>query len=98
MSEANEVDGVIIRQYLERVMDCKEKCQRIHPHCTLEITRSIAPDSLWHWIVTMPDGHCWEIKGGFSFEDALESMKTDGIKSLLWADDTWRKLHCNVDV
>jgi len=41
----------------------------------------------------MPDGHCWEIKGGMDFQTALASMYYDGQRSLLAADQRWRDDH-----
>jgi hypothetical protein len=41
----------------------------------------------------MPDGHCWEIKGGMDFQAALASMYYDGQRSLLAADQRWRDDH-----
>jgi hypothetical protein len=61
-----------------------------HPHCSLSLTRSIAPDHLWHWSVTMPDGHCYAIKGGMSFDVALESLRGEGVQRLHEADAKWR--------
>lgn len=72
---------------------CTERCQRIHPHCELSISRSGAPDHFWHWIVTMPDGHIWDVKGGMTFSEAVESMKADGLYSLEKADERWRETH-----
>jgi hypothetical protein len=78
---------------VETMTDCTHRCQRLHAHCTLTLSRSIAPDHLWHWAVTMPDGHCWEIKGGMDFQAALASMYYDGQRSLLAADQRWRDDH-----
>lgn len=64
-----------------------------HPHCTLTLTRSIAPDHLWHWSVEMPDGHNWASKGGMGFEEAAASMYAEGLTELLRADERWRTDH-----
>lgn len=74
-------------------IDCTERCQRLHPHCTLKLTRSIAPDHFWFWSVTMPDGHGWAHKGGMGFEEAAASMYAEGLTELLRADERWRDDH-----
>lgn len=75
--------------------DCAHRCQRLHPHCTLRITRSVAPDHFWHWRVEMPDGHCYASRGGMSFDDALASMNTEGVEHLRDADQLWREQHAD---
>lgn len=74
-----------------RILDCTERCRRLHPHCTLILTRSVAPDKFWHWAVTMPDGHCYAISAGaMTFEDALDDMQSRGVAALGAADALWR--------
>ena len=69
---------------------CEERCQRLHPHCTLTLTRSLAPDYFWHWAVTMPDGHLYDCNGGMTFEQALSEMNKRGVVALDAADSIWR--------
>jgi len=71
----------------------RARLDRLHPHCTLQLARSIAPDHFWFWSVTMPDGHVWAIKGGMSFEEAAASMYAEGLTELLRADGLWREDH-----
>lgn len=73
--------------------DCKERCQRLHPHCTLTLARSIAPDNFWCWAVEMPDGHLWASKGGMTFADAVAHMLREGVYQLEQADIRWRSDH-----
>ena len=72
-------------------MNCEERCQRIHPHCALRLTRSVAPAHFWQWWVSMPDGHLYAAKGGMSFDEAVTSMQTEGLEQLLAADAKWRE-------
>lgn len=49
----------------------------VHPHVKFELTRSLAPSDLWHWVVKMPDGHIFSFAGGFesssvAFMDAID--------------------------
>lgn len=74
-----------------KARDCEERCQRIHLHCALRLTRSVAPDHLWQWRVSMPGGHLYAAKGGMSFEEAVTSMQTEGLAQLLAADEKWRE-------
>ena len=63
--------------------DCAERCKRRHPHTQLTVTRYIAPDSLWFWNVTMPDGHMFDLGKGFdSAEAAMTDAADAGIKAL----------------
>ena len=65
-----------------------------HPHCKLTLTRSIAPDEFWHWAVTMPDGHVYEIKaGGLTFQEAADDVVARGLAALNAADCIWRATH-----
>jgi hypothetical protein len=64
-----------------------------HAHCTLTISRSLAPADRWFWCVTMPDGHPFDIsdrKVGHSLEACIEDMRTAGAESLRRADELWR--------
>lgn len=64
---------------------------RLHPHCSLTLTRSIAPDHVWHWSVTMPDGHVYDVSHGpMTFEQALADMQKRGVVALDAADTIWR--------
>lgn len=71
---------------------CYHRCKRIHPHCQLRITRDVAPDTGWHWAVTMPDGHLYDISHGhMTFEQALADMQQRGVTALDAADAIWRR-------
>lgn len=75
-------------------MSCVHRCERLHPHCTLTITRTAAPDDRWFWEVQMPDGHMYDFSGSKeTFDECLESMRTDGVKALSKADAIWRSSH-----
>ena len=79
-------------------MECTERCGRLHPHCTLTLTRDIAPDKSWHWLVTMPDGHIYDCSHGrMAFEQAITDMQSLGVVSLDAADVIWRKSHPPTD-
>jgi hypothetical protein len=80
------------------MFDCTHRCARLHPHCSLAIKRDIAPDSKWHWSVTMPDGHIFNAgpKRGASFEATLEDMNSAGVAALLEADRVWRDYHTSL--
>ena len=68
--------------------------QRVHPHCTLSITRNIIPDANWHWTVATPDGHIYDAShGGLTFEQALSDLQVRGVIALDAADITWRQSH-----
>lgn len=41
----------------------------------------------------MPDGHILELKGGMTFDEAVNGMSTDGAASLAKADEQWRQTH-----
>jgi hypothetical protein len=86
----NEADSGASRSDAGLGADCEHRCKRQHSNCTLSLARSIAPDHIWHWAVTMPGGHLWEVKTGMTFTQAVESMATDGAKSLAAADQRWR--------
>lgn len=73
--------------------DCKEKCQRLHPHCELRFSRNIAPDTNYHWSVVMPDGHMWSCGGKGDLEAVVADMNANGIPSLMAADKAWRDNH-----
>lgn len=67
---------------------------RRHPHTTLSMTRSIAPDKFWHWAVIMPDGHLYDFRGGYdNWHSCFLELQTKGVPSLLEADRRWRLDH-----
>lgn len=81
-AQAAQVDG------------CRDRCQRLHPHCQLRLTRDIWPDVNWHWGVTMPDGHLYDNShGAMTFEQALADLQARGVTALDAADVIWRKSH-----
>jgi hypothetical protein len=91
-----EAEIAKLNRLLERAQ-CYHRCSRIHPHCQLKIARIGAPDHLWFWTVTMPDGHCYATSGaGKSFDSMDECMsdaQTNGRKWLEQADTIWRESH-----
>ena len=75
-------------------MNCEERCQRLHPHCQLRLTRDIAPDDGWHWCVVMPDGHNYDNSHGrMNFAQAVADMNGRGLTALNSADVIWRRTH-----
>ena len=93
---AREAEVERLQRALER-SECYHRCSRIHPHCQLKIARIIAPDNLWRWHVTMPDGHIFATSGaGNSFQTLDECMadaQTNGREWLEKADAIWRDSH-----
>jgi hypothetical protein len=88
-----EAENERLRGALERSI-CHHRCARIHPHCQLRLTRDYAPDSRWHWAVTTPDGHIYDIsKGPMTFEQALADMQKRGVVALDASDAIWRESH-----
>ena len=74
------------------VDECLHACKRLHPHTQLRLTRSIAPDTNWHWTVVMPDGHTYDIsKGPLTFEQAVTDLQGRGVIALDAADTIWRR-------
>jgi len=96
---ALELYGADIRENLNTISrqplwGCEDRCQRIHPHCQLRLTRDIAPDSGWHWAVEMPDGHLYDVsKSPMTFPQALADMQKRGVVALDAADVIWRRMH-----
>lgn len=65
-----------------------------HPHCGLTLTRDAAPDDGWHWSVTMPNGHLYDVSlCRMTFEQALADLQKRGVVALDAADAIWRRTH-----
>ncbi len=71
--------------------ECAERCKRRHRHTTLTMTRDAAPDTGWHWSVTLPDGHLYDVSHGrMTFEQARADLVERGLTAFDAADTAWR--------
>jgi len=89
---ADQLSAILATAKRVEVDECLHACKRRHPHTQLRLTRSIAPDTNWHWTVVMPDGHTYDIsKGPLTFEQAVTDLQGRGVIALDAADTIWRR-------
>lgn len=55
-------------------------------HCTLTLTRCLALSTRWVWTVKLPNGHVWSCASRDTITDAVQSMQTDGVMELAFAE------------
>lgn len=63
--------------------------------CVLSVRRSLAPATLWHWAVDLPDGNMWAAsdKSFDSAGECMEDAQGRGLRELARAEREWSCTH-----
>ena len=62
--------------------DCRDRCQRQHPHPVLRMSRAIAPADRWFWTVEHR-GHAFAVSASYESPAACAmALATDGVEAL----------------